>query len=209
MEGVSVITKYFKNLDDLQLQRFTQLGALYATWNERVNLVSRKDIEHLYERHILHSLSIARFIKFKPDVKVMDLGTGGGFPGIPLAICFPEVQFTLIDSIAKKMRVVEDLVQVLDLKNVSTIEGRAENIKGSFDYVVSRAVAPLSEIYAWTGKSIAKKQQHAMPNGIICLKGGDLRDELMPFKNRVEVHEIHDWFDEEFFETKKLVYLPC
>jgi 16S rRNA (guanine527-N7)-methyltransferase len=209
MEGVSVITKYFKNLDDLQLQRFTQLGALYATWNERVNLVSRKDIEHLYERHILHSLSIARFIKFKPDVKVMDLGTGGGFPGIPLAICFPEVQFTLIDSIAKKMRVVEDLVQVLDLKNVSTIVGRAENIKGSFDYVVSRAVAPLSEIYAWTGKSIAKKQQHAMPNGIICLKGGDLRDELMPFKNRVEVHEIHDWFDEEFFETKKLVYLPC
>lgn len=209
MEGVSVITKYFKNLDDLQLQRFTQLGALYATWNERVNLVSRKDIEHLYERHILHSLSIARFIKFKPDVKVMDLGTGGGFPGIPLAICFPEVQFTLIDSIAKKMRVVEDLVQVLELKNVSTIVGRAENIKGSFDYVVSRAVAPLSEIYAWTGKSIAKKQQHAMPNGIICLKGGDLRDELMPFKNRVEVHEIHDWFDEEFFETKKLVYLPC
>ena len=209
MEGVSVITKYFKNLDDLQLQRFTQLGALYATWNERVNLVSRKDIEHLYERHILHSLSIARFIKFKQDVKVMDLGTGGGFPGIPLAICFPEVQFTLIDSIAKKMRVVEDLVQVLDLKNVSTIVGRAENIKGSFDYVVSRAVAPLSEIYAWTGKSIAKKQQHAMPNGIICLKGGDLRDELMPFKNRVEVHEIHDWFDEEFFETKKLVYLPC
>ncbi|MFN5223652.1 MAG: 16S rRNA (guanine(527)-N(7))-methyltransferase RsmG [Bacteroidota bacterium] len=209
MEGVSVITKYFKNLDDLQLQRFTQLGALYATWNERVNLVSRKDIEHLYERHILHSLSIARFIKFKPDVKVMDLGTGGGFPGIPLAICFPEVQFTLIDSIAKKMRVVEDLVQVLDLKNVSTIVGRAENIKGSFDYVVSRAVAPLSEIYAWTGKSIAIKQQHAMPNGIICLKGGDLRDELMPFKNRVEVHEIHDWFDEEFFETKKLVYLPC
>jgi len=209
MEGVSVITKYFKNLDDLQLQRFTQLGALYATWNERVNLVSRKDIEHLYERHILHSLSIARFIKFKPDVKVMDLGTGGGFPGIPLAICFPEVQFTLIDSIAKKMRVVEDLVQVLDLKNVNTIVGRAENIKGSFDYVVSRAVAPLSEIYAWTGKSIAKKQQHAMPNGIICLKGGDLRDELMPFKNRVEVHEIHDWFDEEFFETKKLVYLPC
>lgn len=209
MEGVSVITKYFKNLDDLQLQRFTQLGALYATWNERVNLVSRKDIEHLYERHILHSLSIARFIKFKPDVKVMDLGTGGGFPGIPLAICFPEVQFTLIDSIAKKMRVVEDLVQVLDLKNVSTIVGRAENIKGSFDYVVSRAVAPLSEIYTWTGKSIAKKQQHAMPNGIICLKGGDLRDELMPFKNRVEVHEIHDWFDEEFFETKKLVYLPC
>ncbi|MFN9595228.1 MAG: 16S rRNA (guanine(527)-N(7))-methyltransferase RsmG [Bacteroidota bacterium] len=209
MEGVSVITKYFKNLDDLQLQRFTQLGALYATWNERVNLVSRKDIEHLYERHILHSLSIARFIKFKPDVKVMDLGTGGGFPGIPLAICFPEVQFTLIDSIAKKMRVVEDLVQVLGLKNVNTIVGRAENIKGSFDYVVSRAVAPLSEIYAWTGKSIAKKQQHAMPNGIICLKGGDLRDELMPFKNRVEVHEIHDWFDEEFFETKKLVYLPC
>ena len=139
----------------------------------------------------------------------MDLGTGGGFPGIPLAICFPEVQFTLIDSIAKKMRVVEDLVQVLDLKNVSTIVGRAENIKGSFDYVVSRAVAPLSEIYAWTGKSIAKKQQHAMPNGIICLKGGDLRDELMPFKNRVEVHEVHDWFDEEFFETKKLVYLPC
>lgn len=209
MEGVSVITKYFKNLDDLQLQRFTQLGALYATWNERVNLVSRKDIEHLYERHILHSLSIARFIKFKPDVNVMDLGTGGGFPGIPLAICFPEVQFTLIDSIAKKMRVVEDLVQVLGLKNVNTIVGRAENIKGSFDYVVSRAVAPLSEIYAWTGKSIAKKQQHAMPNGIICLKGGDLRDELMPFKNRVEVHEIHDWFDEEFFETKKLVYLPC
>jgi 16S rRNA (guanine527-N7)-methyltransferase len=209
MEGVSVITKYFKNLDDLQLQRFTQLGALYATWNERVNLVSRKDIEHLYERHILHSLSIARFIKFKPDVKVMDLGTGGGFPGIPLAICFPEVQFTLIDSIAKKMRVVEDLVQVLGLKNVNTIVGRAENIKGSFDYVVSRAVAPLSEIYAWTGKSIAKKQQHAMPNGIICLKGGDLREELLPFKNRVEVHEIHDWFDEEFFETKKLVYLPC
>lgn len=209
MEGVSVITKYFKNLDDLQLQRFADLGELYATWNERVNLVSRKDIDHLYERHILHSLSIAKFINFKSGARVMDLGTGGGFPGIPLAIFFPEVHFTLIDSIAKKMRVVDDLVQVLSLKNVSTGVGRAENLRGSFDYVVSRAVAPLSDLYSWSGKSIAKKQQHAMPNGIICLKGGDLRDELMPFKNRVEVHKIQDWFDEEFFETKRLVYLPC
>ncbi|MFM2190984.1 MAG: Ribosomal small subunit methyltransferase [Bacteroidota bacterium] len=209
MEGISIITKYFKSLDDLQLQRFADLGEMYATWNERVNLVSRKDIAHLYERHILHSLSIARFINFKPGANVMDLGTGGGFPGIPLAIFFPEVQFTLVDSIAKKMRVVEDLVQVLGLRNVNPMVGRAENLRGNFDFVVSRAVAPLADLYTWSGKSIAKKQQHAMPNGIICLKGGDLREELLPFKNRVEVHKIHDWFDEEFFETKRLVYLPC
>ena len=139
----------------------------------------------------------------------MDLGTGGGFPGIPLAIFFPEVQFTLVDSIAKKMRVVEDLIQVLGLRNVNPMVGRAENLRGNFDFVVSRAVAPLADLYTWSRKSIAKKQQHAMPNGIICLKGGDLREELLPFKNRVEVHKIHDWFDEEFFETKRLVYLPC
>ncbi|MGR6087000.1 MAG: 16S rRNA (guanine(527)-N(7))-methyltransferase RsmG [Arcticibacter sp.] len=209
MEGISIITKYFKSLDDLQLQRFADLGEMYATWNERVNLVSRKDIAHLYERHILHSLSIARFINLKPGANVMDLGTGGGFPGIPLAIFFPEVQFTLVDSIAKKLRVVEDLVQVLGLRNVNPMVGRAENLRGNFDFVVSRAVAPLADLYTWSGKSIAKKQQHAMPNGIICLKGGDLREELLPFKNRVEVHKIHDWFDEEFFETKRLVYLPC
>jgi len=209
MEGISIITKYFRSLDDLQLQRFADLGEMYASWNERVNLVSRKDIAHLYERHILHALSIARFINFKPGANVMDLGTGGGFPGIPLAIFFPEVQFTLVDSIAKKMRVVEDLVQVLGLRNVNPMVGRAENLRGNFDFVVSRAVAPLADLYTWSGKSIAKKQQHAMPNGIICLKGGDLREELLPFKNRVEVHKIHDWFDEEFFETKRLVYLPC
>lgn len=209
MEDRSIINKYFKNLDQGQEERFAALGAIYADWNSRINLVSRQDIDHLYERHILHSLSIARFIHFKGDSHVLDLGTGGGFPGIPLAIMFPNVRFCLVDSIGKKIKVVEAVVHELGLTNVSPVCSRAENLTGAFDFIVSRAVAPLPDIYRWAGKLVGRKQFHAIPNGIICLKGGDLKEELSPFKNRAELHEISSWFDEEFFKTKKLVYLPC
>jgi 16S rRNA (guanine527-N7)-methyltransferase len=209
VEDHSIINRYFKNLDVAQQERFIALGALYADWNSRINLVSRQDIDHLYERHILHSLSIGKFIQLKNNSQVLDLGTGGGFPGIPLAILFPHVNFWLVDSIGKKIKVVEAVAHELGLANVKPLCIRAENLSGSFDFIVSRAVAPLPDIYRWAVKLVARKQFHSIPNGIICLKGGDLKEELLPFKNRVEVHEISHWFSEEFFKTKKLVYLPC
>lgn len=183
------------------------LGPLYEEWNARVNLISRNDISHLYERHLLHSLAIAKFISFQPGAHVMDIGTGGGFPGIPLAILFPETNFTLVDSIGKKIRVVEDIIQRLELTNVKAICDRAENITGQFDYVVSRATAPLHDLFKWSRLRIAKKQQHAMPNGIICLKGGDLEEELKPFKGLTEVLPVSNYFKEDFFLTKKIVFL--
>jgi len=206
-DSLSVITQYFPGLTEKAQQQFAQLGVLYPEWNAKINLISRSDIEHLFERHILHSLAIAKFINFKPGTGVMDVGTGGGFPGIPLAIMFPDVNFTLVDSISKKIMVVNDVIQKLGLTNATGICSRAEAVEGQFDYVVSRATAPLTELYKWSRVKIKTKQINAIPNGIICLKGGDLSDELKPFKGRVEVDDISGYFNEDFFLTKKVVFL--
>lgn len=206
-DSVSVITQYFPGLSEKAGQQFAQLGVLYPEWNSKINLISRTDIEHLFERHILHSLAIARFVSFKPGTTILDIGTGGGFPGIPLAITFPEVRFTLVDSISKKIMVVTDIIQKLGLTNATAVCSRAENIDDQFDYVVSRATAPLADLYKWSRTKIKSQQINAIPNGIICLKGGDLTDELKPFKGRVEVDEISNYFKEDFFMTKKLVFL--
>ena len=203
----SIIEKYFPGLTEDQKRKFEQLGELYNSWNSRVNLISRNDIEHLYERHILHSLVIAKFIRFSNGTRVMDLGTGGGFPGVPLAIFFPEVSFTLIDSISKKIRVVSDIISHLNITNTNAICSRAEDISGSFDYVVSRATAPLNELYKWSRKLIHNNQKNAIPNGIICLKGGDLTEELKPFRGRTELVPVSLYFNEPFFETKQLVFV--
>ncbi|MEY3343734.1 MAG: hypothetical protein RL090_1418 [Bacteroidota bacterium] len=196
-------------MDAVQRERLLALGGLYYEWNSKINVVSRKDIDLLFERHVLHSLSIAKFIRFKNGTHVMDLGTGGGFPGIPLAVFFPNTFFTLVDSIAKKTMVVQDIANRLGLANVQVLTSRVESIRQDFDFVVSRATAPLGDLHRWSSKNISKKQMNAIPNGIICLKGGDLRDELEPFKNRVEVVDLTEFFTEEFFQTKKLVYLTC
>ena len=201
------IRRYFPAISETTLQLFMGLGPLYKDWNSKVNLVSRTDIENLYERHVLHSLAIAKFIRFKNESHVMDIGTGGGFPGIPLAILFPEVRFTLVDSIGKKIRVVEDVIQQLGLLNATAVCERAEKIEGTFDFVVSRATAPLGDLYKWSRTKIAKTQKNAIPNGIICLKGGDLTEELKPFIGRTEVVPLTDYFKEDFFQTKQLVFL--
>ncbi len=190
------------------MDKLAELIPLYKHWNEQINVVSRNDIANLYERHIQHSLAIAKFIAFVPGSQVLDLGTGGGFPGIPLAIQFPLVNFTLIDSIGKKIKVVNGVAEALELNNITAIQGRAEELKQQFDFVVTRAVAPLSELERWTKGKFRKKGINAIPNGIIALKGGDLTDELKPFKKLVEVVELSQWFDTEFFQSKKLVYLP-
>jgi len=205
--SIQLIKKYFPNISDEQQLLFSKLGPLYTEWNSKVNLVSRTDIENLYERHILHSLAIAKFIKFLPGTRVMDLGTGGGFPGIPLSIMFPQVTFVLVDSITKKINVVTDIIKSLGLQNASAICARAENLEGEFDYVVSRATAPLNELYKWSRTKISKKQRNAIPNGIICLKGGDLTAELLPFRGRTESVPVGTYFEGEFFSTKHLVFL--
>lgn len=203
-----IIQKYFPGISEHEMSLINRLGEIYPDWNTRINLISRSDIEHLFERHILHSLAIAKFINFIPGTEVLDIGTGGGFPGIPLSIHFPEVNFTLVDSIAKKIKVVDDVIQQLRLMNAVAVNSRAENLNRPFDYVVSRATAPLGDLFYWSHNLIRKKQINAIPNGIICLKGGDLSDELKPFRNRVEVVDLSDYFSEDFFATKKLVFLP-
>jgi 16S rRNA (guanine527-N7)-methyltransferase len=203
----ALIHTYFPGLDEVAAKRFLMLGQLYDEWNSKVNLVSRTDIENLYERHILHSLAIAKFLKFKNGTRVLDIGTGGGFPGIPLAILFPEVSFTLVDSIAKKIKVVQDVIHQLQLKNTLAVCDRAENLTGEFDYVVSRATAPLNDLYKWSRPRISKTQRNAIPNGIICLKGGDLTYELQPYKGRTEVVPVSNYFKGDFFLTKQLVFL--
>lgn len=201
------IRKYF-SLTASQEQQFAALGTLYPEWNSKINVISRKDIDNLYEHHILHSLAIAKMITFRPGSKVLDVGTGGGFPGIPLAILFPEVQFTLIDSIGKKIRVAKEIAKAIGLHNVTCIQERAEEEKGKYDFVVSRAVMPLGDLKKLVQKNISKQQQNALPNGLIVLKGGDLQAEVFPFRNIAEVQCLTDYFKEEFFETKKVIYMP-
>ena len=198
----------FFQMNPLQSDQYNRLENLYREWNEKINLISRKDMDHLYERHVLHSLSIAKVISFKDGTAVLDAGTGGGFPGIPLAIMFPSVQFTLVDSIGKKILVVNEIIKSLGLKNAVGQKARVEEISGSFDFVVSRAVADLSTIWNWVGKKIRAEGFNDLPNGLFCLKGGDLNEELSPFKNRCRVWNISDFFAGEFFQTKKILFIP-
>ena len=204
---MELILKYFPDLTEEQKRQFAALYDLYTDWNSKINVISRKDIENLYEHHVLHSLGIAKVIRFKPGTKVMDLGTGGGFPGIPLAILFPEVQFHLVDSIGKKVRVATEIAGSIGLKNVTTRHARAEEEKQLFDFVVSRAVMPLTDLLKIIRKNISPKQQNALPNGLISLKGGELEKETMPVKNKTTMWNLKEFFGEEFFETKKVVYV--
>ena len=204
---MELILKYFPKITEEQKQQFAALYDLYIDWNAKINVISRKDITNLYEHHVLHSLGIAKVINFRPGTTVMDLGTGGGFPGIPLAILFPETHFHLVDSIGKKIRVASEVAQAIGLKNVTFRHCRAEEEKQKFDFVVSRAVMPLTDLLKIVRKNIASKQQNALPNGLICLKGGELSNETMPVKNLVEMWDLKDYFEEEFFETKKVVYV--
>ena len=202
------ILKYFPNLTPQQREQFEMLDALYHDWTAKINVISRKDIDNLYEYHVLHSLAIAEYINFREGTMVMDLGTGGGFPGIPLAIMFPEVYFHLVDSTKKKILVCTEVAQALGLKNVTTRWCRAEEEKGKFDFVVSRAVMPLADLVKICRKNISKEMKNALPNGLICLKGGELEHETYPMKRAVEIVPISTYFNEEYFETKKVVYLP-
>ncbi|MDR0412683.1 MAG: 16S rRNA (guanine(527)-N(7))-methyltransferase RsmG [Dysgonamonadaceae bacterium] len=203
-----MIKKYFPEITPRQETQFAALYDLYTGWNSKVNLISRKDIENLYEKHVLHSLGIAQIIRFTDHSAILDIGTGGGFPGIPLAILFPEVRFLLLDSVGKKIKVAEDIAQQTGLTNVECRHARAEEEKRTFDFVVSRAVMPLADLVKTARKNIGRKQQNALPNGFLCLKGGDLQAELAPFKRKAIEYELSDCFQEEFFKTKKVVYLP-
>ncbi|WP_233378729.1 16S rRNA (guanine(527)-N(7))-methyltransferase RsmG [Maribellus sp. CM-23] len=205
---MDILLKYFSGLSDQQITLFRQLEPLYAEWNAQINVISRKDFSEFYERHVLHSLGIAKLIRFNKGAKILDVGTGGGFPGIPLAIMFPEVQFHLVDSIGKKIKVVQNVADALGLKNVTAEQIRAEQLTDKYDFVVSRAVTRLPEFVPWVQKNISKKQMNALPNGIIYLKGGDLTEELKPFRKRVFVQDLSAYFTEEFFDTKKVVHLP-
>jgi 16S rRNA (guanine527-N7)-methyltransferase len=204
---MKLIQKYFPDLTDLQIEQFEQLKGLYKDWNLKINVVSRKDIDELYLRHVLHSLGIAKVIQFKSDSKILDVGTGGGFPGIPLAILFPEVQFHLVDSIAKKIKVVDEVVEGLKLQNVKTTNGRAESINDQYDFIISRAVAQMETFVRWVKYSVAKKSNHDLKNGVLYLKGGNLNEELSLFSKAV-VYPLVDFFEEDFYETKSVVHLP-
>lgn len=203
---MEIIHKYFKNLTENQINQFAKLQELYQDWNLKINVVSRKDIDELYLRHVLHSLGIAKVMPFKPNAKVMDVGTGGGFPGIPLAILFPETQFHLVDSIGKKIKVVNEVVAGLGLQNVKTTHGRVEEVKDTYDFIVSRAVAQMETFVRWTKGKIAKKQNHDLKNGILYLKGGNLTEELQKYTSAT-IYELPNYFEEPFFETKKVVHL--
>ena len=204
---MELITKYFDNLSEKQLEQLSKLQELYQDWNLKINVVSRKDIDELYLRHVLHSLGIAKVMEFQPGAKVMDVGTGGGFPGIPLAILFPETQFHLVDSIGKKIKVVDEVVEGLGLQNVKTTHGRVEEVDETYDFIVSRAVAQMETFHRWVKNKVHKKQNHALKNGILYLKGGDLTEELANFP-KATIYDLPDFFEEDFFETKKVVHLP-
>ena len=201
------IKRYFPNLSAQQTEQFAMLGALYAEWNNRINVISRKDIDHLYERHVLHSLAIAKMIDFAPGAEILDVGTGGGFPGVPLAIFFPETHFHLIDSIGKKIKVVDAVVGALQLQNVTTQHIRAEQLNSKYDFVVSRAVTSFRDFIPWMNNKILKRSLHDIPNGMFFLKGGDLTKELYPYRNRSKTLIISDFFSDPFFSEKKVVYI--
>ena len=202
-----IISDYFK-LTERQAEQFAQLDALYRDWNSKINVISRKDIDNLYEHHVLHSLTIAKLLPFQPGTTIMDVGTGGGFPGIPLAIMFPDCQFTLIDSIGKKIKVATEVAQALGLTNVVCKQERVEEEKQKFDFVVSRAVMPLPDLVKLVRKNISPKHRNAVPNGLVVLKGGDLKDELAPYIKTAEVTPCSQFFDGEWFTTKQVIYLP-
>lgn len=201
------IKKYFPKLTELQIEQFSKLGELYTDWNSKINVISRKDIQNVYEHHVLHSLGIAQTINFKPGTKILDFGTGGGFPGVPLAIMFPECQFHLIDSIGKKVRVAGEVANAIGLKNLTVAHCRGQEEKGKYDFVVSRAVMQLDELLKIIRKNISKEQHNALPNGLLCLKGGELTEETKSVKNHTTIWNLSDYFTEEFFETKKVVYV--
>ena len=205
---MELIKNYFPELTEHQTRQISALDELYHDWNEKINVISRRDIDNLYEHHVLHSMAIGKLLHFKPGTQILDFGTGGGFPGVPLAILFPECQFTLIDGTGKKIRVAQEVCQAIGLKNCTPIHRRGEEEKGKYDFVVSRAVMPLPDLTRMVKKNIAKEQRNALPNGIICLKGGDLQEETRPYKRIVQVQALSEWFQEEWFKEKYCIYLP-
>lgn len=208
LEGVGLIHHYFPNLSEKQLEQFSALGDLYLQWNEKINVISRKDTENLYTNHVLHSLGIAKVMPFKPGTRVLDVGTGGGFPGIPLAILFPDVSFHLVDSVGKKITVVKGIVDALKLKNVTTECTRAERVNGKYDFVVSRAVTRMKEFFSWIHQKISIGQTNTLENGILYLKGGDLDQEMSELKRPYQEFELKSFFNLPFFDTKKVIYVP-
>jgi 16S rRNA (guanine527-N7)-methyltransferase len=204
---LNLVKKYFPGLSAAQMEKFERLGSLYREWNEKVNVISRKDIDHLEEKHILHSLAIGKFISFRENERVLDVGTGGGFPGLPLAILYEETQFTLVDSIEKKMKVVADITDQLQLDNVTCMRNRAEEISGQYDFIVSRAVAPIATICSWTKYLLSHHSNRASKNGWIFLKGGDLREEIKEAGRKAQVVPVSDFFSEEFFREKMIVFI--
>ena len=205
---MNIIQKYFPQLSAEQLHQVALLDELYRDWNAKINVISRKDIDNLYEHHVLHSMAIAKMVNFRPGTRILDFGTGGGFPGIPLAILFPECQFKLIDGTGKKIRVAQEVAQAIGLKNCTPVHLRGEEEKDKYDFIVSRAVMPLPDLVKIVKKNIAKEQKNALPNGIICLKGGNLDAELQPYRKLVEKAELSQWFGEEWFKEKYVIYLP-
>lgn len=205
---MNIIEKYFTHLTDEQKKQIAALDELYRDWNNKINVISRKDIDNLYEHHVLHSMAIGKALRFKPATTVLDFGTGGGFPGIPLAILFPDVKFKLIDGTGKKIRVATEVAQAIGLNNVVAEHLRGEEEKGKFDFVVTRAVMPLPDLVKIVKKNISTTQRNAMPNGVFALKGGDIQAEIQPFKRIAEVEEITNWFEEEWFKEKHLIYVP-
>ena len=209
MSSEFLIDKYFPEISEKERDQFLRLEELYLHWNEQINVISRKDTENFYERHVLHSLAIAKVITFKPGTKILDIGTGGGFPGIPIAILFPECKFLLVDSIGKKIKVVNEVASELGLTNVRATHGRAEKIKEQFDFVVSRAVTAMPKFFNWTRGKFLTESKNALPNGILYLKGGDLTEEMAGIKKKIQYFPLKDFFNEPFFETKKVVYLKA
>lgn len=204
---MDLITKYFPKLTEDQLNKFKMMYDVYLYWNSKINVISRKDFEHFYEKHVLHSLAIAKFVSFQPNTTIMDVGTGGGFPGVPLAVMFPECQFLLVDSIAKKIKVVDEVTAALGIKNITTYNARMEELAEDVDFVVSRAVADMKILYDWASKYVIDRHKNSIKNGMIFLKGGDIEQELKPFAKKSMTFELSTYFEEEFFATKKLVYL--
>jgi 16S rRNA (guanine527-N7)-methyltransferase len=205
---VNEVLTYFPSIEEKAKKQLAELLPLYEHWNSQINVISRKDLDQLYTRHVLHSLAIHKFLQFSKGSRILDIGTGGGFPGIPLAILNPDVDFVLVDSIGKKIKVVDEVSKAIGLRNVTAIHERAEKVKGPFDFVVSRAVAEMKLLLQWSNGKIARKQINAIPNGLICLKGGDLSEEFEGLSKDIETYDLRQWFEDDFFETKKLVYVP-